>query len=210
MFIASLGIIPALSAFVLRLETDFFERYQQYYATISSHGTYTQIEGARERMHVYTLDNLTLISVLQIGICAVVVLTAPLIIESLGLQFRQISILRYGALGAVFQFVFIACSAILLFFDRRRMFLRMQLILLGLMAALTLISLRLGSEFYGVGYFLACLIGGFVAYWLADRTFANLNFLTFIGNNPSIEPASTVAPEDRRPGPFERLARWRA
>ena len=47
MFIASLGIIPALSAFVLRLETDFFDRYQQYYATIASHGTYSQIEAAR-------------------------------------------------------------------------------------------------------------------------------------------------------------------
>jgi len=210
MFIASLGIIPALSAFVLRLETDFFERYQQYYATISSHGTYAQIEGARERMHLYTLDNLTLISVLQIGICAVMLLTAPLIIESLGLQFRQISILRYGSLGAVFQFIFIACSAILLFFDRRRMFLRLQMMMLGLMSAFTLLSLRLGSEFYGVGYFVACLIGGFVAYQLADRTFANLNFLTFIGNNPSIEPASTVAPEDRRAGLFEKLARWRA
>ncbi|MFM9938558.1 MAG: exopolysaccharide Pel transporter PelG [Hyphomicrobiaceae bacterium] len=208
MFIASLGIIPALSAFVLRLETDFFERYQQYYATIASHGTYTQIEGARERMHIYTLDNLTLISVLQIGICAVMILTAPLVIETLGLQFRQISILRYGALGAVFQFVFIACSAMLLFFDRRRMYLLTQLFLFGLMAGLTMVSLRLGPEFYGVGYFLACVIGGFVAYFLADRTFTNLNFLTFVGNNPSIEPASLIPEADRRPGIFTRIARW--
>lgn len=210
MFIASLGIIPALSAFVLRLETDFFERYQQYYATIASHGTYQQIDGARERMHVYTLDNLTLISVLQIGICAVMILTAPIVIGSLGLQFRQISILRYGALGAVFQFVFIACSAMLLFFDRRRMYLAMQVLLLALVAGLTLLSLRLGPEFYGVGYFLACLIGGFVAYLIADRTFANLNFLTFIGNNPSIEPASLIPDSERQPGVFTRASRWGA
>lgn len=210
MFIASLGIIPALSAFVLRLETDFFERYQQYYATIASHGTYGQIDDARERMHVYTLDNLTLISVLQIGICAVIILTAPIIIDSLGLQFRQISILRYGALGAVFQFVFIACSAMLLFFDRRRMYLLMQVTLLALMASFTLITLKLGPEFYGVGYFLACLIGAFMVYVIADRTFTNLNFLTFIGNNPSIEPASLVPEAERRPGPFTRASRWMA
>ncbi len=210
MFIASLGIIPALSAFVLRLETDFFERYQQYYATIASHGTYHQIEGARERMHIYTLDNLTLISVLQIGICAVMILTAPLVIESLGLQFRQISILRYGALGAVFQFVFIACSAMLLFFDRRRMYLILQLALFGLMAGFTLISLRLGPEYYGVGYFLACVVGGFIAFVLADRTFTNLNYLTFVGNNPSVEAASLTPDADRRPGLFTRASRWRA
>ncbi len=192
MFIASLGIIPALSAFVLRLETAFFERYQQYFATIASHGTYAQIDRARERMHTYTLDNLTLIAVVQAGICAILVLTAPMIVDALGLQFRQVSILRYGAMGAVFQFVFIACSAMLLFFDRRRMYLAMQLAYLLLMASLTLISLRLGPEFYGVGYFLACLFAGFMTYVIAERTFANLNFLTFIGNNPSIEPAHTV------------------
>ena len=44
MFIASLVIIPALATFVTKLETDFFERYQQYYATISTHGTLDQIE----------------------------------------------------------------------------------------------------------------------------------------------------------------------
>ncbi|MEZ5851285.1 MAG: exopolysaccharide Pel transporter PelG [Hyphomicrobiaceae bacterium] len=190
MFIASLGIIPALSAFVVKLETDFFERYQRYYATISSHGTYGQIEEARRTLHGFTLDNLTLITVWQIGICAVLALTAPLLIEALGLQFRQVAILRYGALGAVFQFVFIACSAMLLFFDRRRLYMWMQVLFLALMAGLTLLSLRLGEDYYGTGYFLACLVAGFAVYRLADTTFDNLNYLTFIGNNPSIEPAA--------------------
>ena len=210
MFIASLGIIPALSAFVLRLETDFFDRYQQYYATISSHGTFNQIDGARQRLHAYTLDNLTLITVVQIGICAVIVLTAPLIVDALGLQFRQVSILRYGALGAVFQFVFIACSAMLLFFDRRRLYLGLQAMFLGLMAGLTMLSVRLGDEFYGVGYFAACIIAGFLAYRLANRTFTNLNYLTFIGNNPSIEAASNVPDADKKPGRFTRFARPRS
>ncbi len=205
MFISSLGIIPALSAFVIRLETDFFERYQQYYATISSHGTYGQIEDARARMHGFTLDNLTLITVSQIGVCAVLALTAPLIIDALGLQFRQVAILRYGALGAVFQFIFIACSAMLLFFDRRRLYLGLQCTFLALMTGLTLISVRLGPDYYGVGYFLACLISGFIAYRVADHTFSNLNYLTFIGNNPSIQASSVL----RRKSLFERIgARW--
>lgn len=193
MFIASLGIIPALSAFVMRLETDFFDRYQQYYATISSHGTYGQIEDARERLQHFTLDNLTLITVGQIGVSTVLALTAPLIIEALGLQFRQAAILRYGALGAVFQFIFIACSAMLLFFDRRRMFLALQCAFLGLMAGLTLLSVWLGDDYFGTGYFLACLLAAFFAYRLADRTFDRLNYLTFIGNNPSIIVASHLA-----------------
>ena len=205
MFISSLGIIPALSAFVMRLETDFFERYQQYYATISGHGTYGQIEQARRRMHNFTMDNLTLITVAQIGVCAVLALTAPLIIAALGLQFRQVAILRYGALGAVFQFIFIACSAMLLFFDRRPLYLALQCGFFVLMSGLTLVSVYLGPDTYGAGYFLACLVSGFLAYLLADRTFSNLNYLTFVGNNPSIQASSS----ERRKGLFGRLgARW--
>ncbi len=203
MFIASLGIIPALAAFVIRLETDFFERYQRYYATIGGHGTYGQIEDARRRLHVHTLENLALVTVAQIGVSAVLVLLAPVIIDALGLQFRQISILRFGALGAVFQFIFIACSAMLLFFDRRRTYLRVQVLFLVSVAGLTLATLSAGEEYFGVGYFGACILTAFVAYRLADITFADLNYLTFIGNNPSVG-ASTSA---RRAGIFGRIGR---
>lgn len=204
MFIASLGIIPALAAFVLRLETDFFDRYQRYYATIGQHGTYGQIEDARAQLHVHTLENLALVTVGQIGLSAIIILLAPVIIDALGLQFRQISILRYGALGAVFQFVFIACSAMLLFFDRRRTYLRVQILFLAAVAVATLVTLMLGEEYYGVGYFAACLLVAFAAYRLADRTFLDLNYLTFIGNNPSVAASS----QPRWPRLQRRLQRW--
>ena len=190
MFIASLGIIPSLASFVTRLETDFFERYQQYYATISSHGSYDQIEAARVRLQSYTLDNLMLVTVAQIGVSALLILGAPLIVEVLNLQFRQIAILRYGALGAIFQFIFIACSSMLLFFDRRRRFLGVQALFMVLMLAMSLLTLRLGENYHGIGYFLACLISSLVAYRVADRTFTTLNFLTFVGNNPAVIEAS--------------------
>ena len=145
-------------------------------------------------MHVHTLENLALVTIGQVGISAVLVLMAPVLIEALGLQFRQVSILRYGALGAVFQFIFIACSAMLLFFDRRRTYLRVQLVFLAAMAGFTLATLIAGEEYHGVGYFAACLVASFVAYRLADRTFGDLNYLTFIGNNPSVVASTSWRP----------------
>lgn len=70
------------------------------------------------------------------------------------------------------------------------------------MATFTVISLQLGDEFYGTGYFAACLVMAFVAFVLADQTFTKLNFLTFIGNNPSIEVATAMRPRGL-------LGRWR-
>ena len=186
MFLSSLVIIPSLAAFVMKLETEFFDRYQQYYATIKGHGTIGQIDRARQRLASYTLDNLTLITVAQVGIGMVLILSAPVIASTLNLQFRQIAILRFGALGAVFQFIFIAGTAILLFFDRRRLYLNLQMLFFFASAGLTVVSIHLGEDYYGTGYFLACLIASFTAYALAASTFRNLNYLTFIGNNPSV------------------------
>ena len=191
MFISSLALIPALASFVMKLETDFFDHYQSYYATIQSHGTIGQIEQRRSKLARNTLENLSLITVAQVGICIVLILSAPAIVEALNLQFRQIAILRFGALGAVFQFIFIASTSILLFFDRRRLYLLLQVIFFGLNLTLTAATIGLSEDYYGVGYFLACLISGFAAFVLAERTLVHLNFLTFIGNNPSIRLSTT-------------------
>lgn len=191
MFIASLVIIPSLAQFVMRLETGFFDRYQHYYGTIKSHGTIAQIEASRVRLKGDTLDHLVLITIAHVGICAVLVLLAPAIIDLLNLQYRQIAILRYGALGSVFQFIFIASTSMLLFFDRRRLFVALQVLFLVLNLGLSLASVAGGEDYYGAGYFMACLLASLAAYVAAERTFANLNYLTFIGNNPSIEASST-------------------
>jgi polysaccharide biosynthesis protein PelG len=198
MFIASLGIIPSLSSFVMNLETGFFERYQRYYGTISSNGTLRQIEDARKRLARYTLDSLALITISQAALTAIIVLIAPIIINSLGLQYRQIAILRYGTLGAVFQFVFISATSILLFFDRRYLYVLLQVVFLCLNGGLTLLSLHLGEDYFGIGYFVASLISAAIAYRLAERTFHSLNYLTFIGNNPSVQGATSGAGVWRR------------
>jgi polysaccharide biosynthesis protein PelG len=193
MFISSLVIIPSLASFVAKLETDFFERYQRYYGSIKSHGTIGQIEDARRRLAAHTLDTLVLITIAQVGMCAVLIMTAPLLVSSLNLQFRQISILRFGGLAAVFHFIFIATTSFLLFFDRRLIYLALQTLFLVLNLSLSILTLWLGQEYYGAGYFVACLVSSLLAYVMVVLTFQDLNFLTFIGNNPSIIPSAAHA-----------------
>jgi uncharacterized membrane protein len=194
MFIASLVIIPALAQFVIRLETDFFDRYQHYFGTIQGHGTIDQIERARGDLQENAFESLSLITVAHVAIAAVMVLAAPAIVEILNLQFRQIAILRFGALGSVFQFIFIAATSIVVFFDRRRVYCALQVLFFVLNLTLTALSISWGEDYYGAGYFAASLVAAAVALIAADRTLARLNYLTFIGNNPSISgPRRTPA-----------------
>jgi uncharacterized membrane protein len=189
MFIACLVIIPSLSLFVVHLETDFFQFYQRYFSTIRRHGALRRIEEDRRALTEVTLSALFHIILIQVGLCAAVTLTAPLIAEALNLQFRQISILRFGTMGTLFQFIFLACSAVLLFLDRRWAFLVLQIVFLALTVVLTWISIQMGWRYHGLGFLAAALISSICAFVVMERSLANLNFLTFIGNNPSVRGA---------------------
>lgn len=186
MFVACLVIIPALSLFIVHLETDFFESYQRYFGNVRQHATLRRIEESRRSLAEVAQSSLFHIVLIQSALCAIVVLLAPLIADALNLQYRQISILRFGAIAALFQFLFLASSAILLFLDQRARYLALQVLFLVLNAALTYMTIQLGWRFHGMGFFLAALLSSVVAYIVMERTLANLNFLTFIGNNPSI------------------------
>ncbi len=186
MFIASLVIIPALAQFVVNLETEFFERYQAYFGAVQGHGTIEQIEEQRVRLEGFAFESLTLTAVAQLAAGAVLALSAPAIVEALNLQFRQVAILRFGALGSVFLFIFIAATSIVVFFDRRRIYCALQALFFVLNGVFAALTAAWGEEYYGAGYFLAAFCSAAVALAVADRTLARLNYLTFVGNNPSI------------------------
>ena len=200
MFIASLIMIPALAQFLVKLETGFFERYQGYFRSIEQHGTIEHIETGRANLEAFSLEALALIVTAHVAIAAVLILLAPAVVDVLNLQFRQIAILRYGALGTVFQFIFIAATALIIFFDRRKIYCTLQALFLALNTAFSFVSIWFGEDFYGTGFFAAAFVSSLIAVTIAERTFAHLNYLTFIGNNPSIVTAM--------PGRFDGFKLW--
>jgi len=180
MFIAYLVIVPALSFFVMHLETDFFRNYQQFHASIRTHATLQQIEEQVQFLKRGTLISLIRIIVVQASLCAVLVLAVPMMIEVLRLQFRQIPILQFGAIGASFQFVFMACTSLLLFFDRQWTYLLLQLLFLGLNAGLTWLTLQFGIDYYGFGFLLASLVCSLSGVVALVTSFNGLNYHTFM------------------------------
>ena len=126
-----------------------------------------------------TLANIILV---QAALCSIAVLVAPSVIETTGLQYQQVGIVRLGVLGALFQFVFLAGSSLLLFFERHAQFLLLQSLFLALQAALTAVTVHLGTTYYGFGNLIACVASGLLALTILERTLRKLTFLTFVAN----------------------------
>ncbi len=186
MFVSYLVVIPAYAAFVVHLEVRFFRNYRLFYSSILEHATLAQIRAHGQRLREDTIASLSGITVPQLAICALVAVSAPAVIDALDMQFRQAGTLRMGVIGAAFQFLFITCSSLTLYFDRRMMFFLLQTVFLVLNATLTWALLALGPTYLGLGFLAASAISALIAYLALARTLYRLDYLTFIANNPAV------------------------
>jgi polysaccharide biosynthesis protein PelG len=186
MFVSYLVVIPAYAAFVVHLEVKFFRNYRLFYSSILEHATLAQIRAHGRRLRDETIASLSGITVPQLVICALVAVSAPAVIDALDMQFRQVGTLRMGVIGAAFQFLFITCSSLMLYFDRRAAFFALQTVFLVLNAALSWALVPLGPNYLGLGFLAASAISALIAYLALVRTLYRLDYLTFIANNPAV------------------------
>jgi uncharacterized membrane protein len=193
MFVSYLVVVPAYAAFVVHLEVKFFRNYRLFYSSILEHATLAQIRAHGRRLRDETIASLSGITVPQLMICGLVALSAPAVVDLLDMQYRQVGTLRFGVIGAVFQFLFITCSSLTLYFDRRVVFFVLQAIFLVLNAALTWVLIPLGPNYLGLGFLAASAISALIAYLALARTLYRLDYLTFIANNPAVRIRRWVA-----------------
>jgi uncharacterized membrane protein len=186
MFLAYLSIVPALAAFLLTIETGFFEKYARFYDDIRRHSPYSKIEDNHRELIQSFVDGSRNFLVLQGSISTVAILTAPQLFEWLGVNFRQLGIFRFGILGAFFHAGFLFLSIILSYFDQRRTLLALSVLFLGANCLFTLLSLRLGFAFYGYGYFLSALVAFGCAFTATARFITRLPYETFVRSNSSV------------------------
>src|SRR6202040_1918521 len=138
--------------------------YRLFYSSILEHATLAQISRYAKRLREETIESLSAITIPQLVVCALVALSAPTLIDVLDMQFRQVGTLRLGLIGAAFQFLFITCSSLTLYFDRRMVFLALQAVFLVLNATLTWALLALGQTYLGLGFLAASAMSALIAY----------------------------------------------
>src|SRR5262245_2956392 len=193
MFVSYLVVVPAYAAFVVHLEVRFFRNYRLFYSSILEHATLAQIRGHGRRLRDETITSISAITVPQLVVCALVALSAPVVVDLLDMQYRQVGTLRLGLIGAAFQFLFITCSSLTLYFDRRVVLFVLQTIFVTLTGRLSCAMLASCSHYLGPGFLVAASLSALIAYLALARTLYRLDYLTFIANNPAVRDRRWVA-----------------
>lgn len=187
MFLAYMTVIPAIAVFMLSVETDFFERYQNFYKDVSGHAPWRKLREDHQEILQSLSRGLRNVVVFQGCITAFVVLSAPKLLSLIGVNLIGLGMFRLGVIGSFFHVLMAFVTVVLAYFDLRRKLLFVYFLLFVTNTAFSLVSVRMGFAYYGYGFFLSALVTLVVAYVLAAWSVGRLPYLTFIANNPSVK-----------------------
>ncbi len=187
MFLAYLTIVPSIAAFVMSVETEFYEHYLSYFRSIQNHSSFGHIDRAHDEIVQSTLRGGRTFIVLQGSICLVTILVAPKIFSTFNVNYAQIGMFRIGVLGAFFHVLFLGLSIVLSYFDLRMATLRLQILFLVTNGVFTFMTLKAGFPYYGYGYFLATLVTFAATFLTAAHYLKWLPYQTFVLSNSSVE-----------------------
>lgn len=179
-FVAQLTIIPALAIFFLRVETDFYERYREFFAAITQHHPLALIEKYQKALLNSAWEGLRILLVFQGTVSLVAILLAPQIFRLLAMDETQLMILRVLLLGTFFQTLLFLVIILMLYFE----FFRPALLSCGLFfcanALLTQVFLHFLPQAVGWGFTLAALIAFLYGTFAFRTSLMRLPEITFM------------------------------
>jgi len=178
-FLAYLTIIPALSIFLITMETNFYKKYKNYYSQILNKGTFSEIITAKEIMLKSLKESMAFVIIFQ-GIISLMAITfASQISSVVKLQIIQIPTFRILVFGAYLHSLVLIMIIIILYFDFKRVALAVTTVFLVINGVATHITTYLSLPFIGYGYIIGALLALIVAFYLLDHKLNRLEFITF-------------------------------
>ena len=186
MFLAYLSIVPAMTLFLVAVETRFFETYLIFYRDIENDATLEKIRSNHRAMLSVLIEGFRNIAVLQTVVCYLAVLVAPRLVGMAGGGNEMVPVFRFGVLGALFHALLLLVMVIISYLDLRRVLLAVTVVFFTLNTGLTGVTVLMGPEYYGYGYFLSALLTLGFSYLMVSRRVARLPYMTFIANNAGL------------------------
>jgi uncharacterized membrane protein len=179
-FLAYLSIIPGMAVFLVRIETDFVEHYDGFYGAVRGGGSLQTIE--RHRNGMVTTVRTGLFEMIKIQAIAVLLLfvAGERLLAWLGISDLYLPLLYVQVIAAGLQVLFLSVLTVFFYLDKRRVVLGLCVLFVVANAGLTSLSLQLGPQAFGYGFALSLLLCVTVGFVALARSFARLEYSTFM------------------------------
>ncbi|HUW97524.1 MAG TPA: exopolysaccharide Pel transporter PelG [Acidiferrobacter sp.] len=179
-FLAYLSIIPGMAVFLMRVETDFVDYYDQFYDAVREGGSLSHIRNMRNGM--VTSAKTGIFDIIKIQSLATIVafVIGPAVLRFLGISLLYIPLFKIDVVGAGLQVVLMGILNIFFYLDRRARVVWLTVIFFGLNLVLSIISTHLGLYFYGFGFSISLLVSVLIGLVWLDKDMERVEYQTFM------------------------------
>jgi uncharacterized membrane protein len=179
-FLAYLSIIPGMAVFLVRMETDFAEAYDNFYTAVREGDTLERINRFRDQMVLVARNGIYEIFKVQGLTVIVIFLWSEEILRAIGFSPLYLHLFHINLIGVGTQLLLLAIQNVLFYLDARGINVTICALFFLSNVVFTLITLQLGAAFYGYGFAGATLVSALVGLALLSRKFDRLEYETFM------------------------------
>ena len=182
MFFAYLTIIPVMSLFIFSLETNFYDSYIRYIQDIERNAPLSVIDEQKKDLMKRIIHNGRTFLTIQGSVSFVAITLAPMFFIWMKIDFLQLSIFRLGTIGSFFAALNLFIVVIFSYFDNQQNMMKVSVCLFFSNVILTLLSIHLGFNYYGIGYSLSMIFTFALGAILLIQFMNNLTYHIFVSN----------------------------
>ena len=179
-FLAYLSIIPGMAVFLVRMETDFAEAYDNFYTAVREGDTLERINQFRDRMVLVARNGIYEIFKVQGLTIIVLFLWSGEILRAIGMSPLYLHLFHINLIGVTTQLLLLAIQNVLFYLDARGINITLCALFFFGNIVFTFTTIQLGPAFYGYGFASATLVSALTGLWLLSRKFDRLEYETFM------------------------------
>ena len=179
-FLAYLSILPGMASFLVRMETDFVERYQEFYGAIREGASLDYIQHAKNEMIRTIRLGLYEIMKIQFVVSLLIWAVGPPVLRWLEISELYESLLYVDIVAAGLQVLFLGILNVFFYLDKRMIALGLSTLFLIGNVVLSAWSLHMGLPYYGYGFAVSLLVVVIFGMHILDKKLQSLEYETFM------------------------------
>ncbi len=178
-FYAFLSIVPTMVMFVVKVETEFYEKYNNYFYLINNGACREDIETARDDMKKTVYKELVYLMEIQLFFTIAFMILGIRLLPMAGFTASMVDLYNLLALGYYCSIIMFVVMTLLLYFDSKKSACLTALIFVLSSSGFSYVSVCLGENYYGVGFFLAGFVSLAFALYRLNIYLNNIDYYVF-------------------------------
>lgn len=182
-FLAYLSVIPGMAVFLLRMEADFVDTYDEFYDAVRNGGTLADIKRLKKSMINTIRQGFIEIFKVQALTAAILIYTAEEVLNAFNISGAYRMLFAVDLAAVSIQVVLLGIFNVLFYLDKRYSVLSLTILFAISNTLFSQVTLFFGPTFYGYGFAGALLLTTLTGFIILNRKLIRLEYETFMLQN---------------------------